>query len=217
MTTWASFQPRFTASCTPMLRPWPPIRGVHVRGVAGQQHPPVAIGRGLPGHVGEPGDPGGTVDPEVGPVDGDERLAEIAQGGLAGGCRRRCSVSTTPDGPRPPSGSDAGRWHGCRGRRGGCPIPAPRPVSTSAISQLVVGSHPGKSMPAALRITLRPPSHPTRYSRPQRRGRRTARRRRRCRPARSPSPHVRDGSAPPARRPSRPGCARCGSASSPSP
>ena len=43
-------------------------------------------------------------------------------------------------------------------------------------------------------------------------GRRTARRQRRCRPARNPSPHVRDRSAPPARRPSRPGCARCGSA-----
>ena len=27
----------------------------------------------------------GTVDPVVGPVDGDERLAEVAQGGLAGG------------------------------------------------------------------------------------------------------------------------------------
>ena len=58
-------------------------RGMHVGGVAGQQHPPLAVGRGLPGHVGEPGDPGGAVDPVVGPVDGDERLAEIAQGGLA--------------------------------------------------------------------------------------------------------------------------------------
>ncbi len=37
-------------------------------------------------------------------------------------------------------------------------------ISTSAIKALVVGSHPGKSMPAALRIRLRPPSHPTRYS-----------------------------------------------------
>jgi hypothetical protein len=42
--------------------------------------------------------------------------------------------------------------------------------------------------------------------------RRTAPRRRRSRPARSPSPHVRDRSAPPARRPNRPGCARCGTA-----
>ena len=60
-------------------------RGMHVRGVAGQQDPSVAVGRGLPRHVGEPGDPGGTVDPVIGPVDGDERLAEIAQGGFAGG------------------------------------------------------------------------------------------------------------------------------------
>ena len=58
-------------------------RGMHVRRVAGQQDPSLAVGRGLPGHVGEPGDPGGTVDPVVGSVDGDEALAEIAQGGLA--------------------------------------------------------------------------------------------------------------------------------------
>ena len=36
-------------------------------------------------------------------------------------------------------------------------------ISTSAIRLLLVGSHPGNSMPAALRMTLRPPSHPTRY------------------------------------------------------
>jgi hypothetical protein len=35
-------------------------------------------------------------------------------------------------------------------------------ISTSAISQLVVASQPGNPMPAALRTTLRPPSHPTR-------------------------------------------------------
>jgi hypothetical protein len=61
------------------------VRGMHVCGVAGQQDASVAIGRGLPRHVGEPGDPGGTVDPVVGPVYGDERLADIAQGGFAGG------------------------------------------------------------------------------------------------------------------------------------
>ena len=36
-------------------------------------------------------------------------------------------------------------------------------ISTWAIRLLVVGSHPGNSMPAALRTRLRPPSHPTRY------------------------------------------------------
>ena len=41
-------------------------------------------------------------------------------------------------------------------------------ISTSASRLLVVGSQPGNSMPAALRTRLRPPSHPTRYSRPQR-------------------------------------------------
>ena len=37
-------------------------------------------------------------------------------------------------------------------------------ISTSAIIQLVEGSNPGKSMPAALRTRLRPPSQPTRYA-----------------------------------------------------
>jgi hypothetical protein len=37
-------------------------------------------------------------------------------------------------------------------------------ISTSAIRLLVVASHSGNSMPAALRIRLRPPSHPTRQS-----------------------------------------------------
>ncbi len=60
------------------------VRGMHVGGVAGQQDPSVAVGRGLPGHVGEPGDPSRTVDPVVGPVYDDERLAEITQGGFAG-------------------------------------------------------------------------------------------------------------------------------------
>ena len=78
---------------------------------------------------------------------------------------------------------------------------------------LVVGSHPGNSMPAALRTRLRPPSHPTRYS------------------ARSDGPSDSATStpvsscanpvtsrcgraAPRARRPSRRGSARCGSATS---
>ena len=33
-------------------------RGMHVRGVAGQQDAPVAVSGGLPRHVGEPRDPG---------------------------------------------------------------------------------------------------------------------------------------------------------------
>ena len=66
----------------------PTRRVMHVRRVAGQQHASVAVGRGLPRHVGEPGDPGRVVDPEVGAVDGDERLAQIAQGGLAAVARR---------------------------------------------------------------------------------------------------------------------------------
>ena len=47
-------------------------------------------------------------------------------------------------------------------------------------------------MPAALRIRLAPPSHPTRYA-PAASGRQTGRRRRRRRPPRNPSPHARAG------------------------
>ena len=66
------------------VKPLSAYRVMDVRGIAGQQHPSVAVRRRLPGHIGESGDPGGTVDPVVGPVHGDERLAEIAQGGFAG-------------------------------------------------------------------------------------------------------------------------------------
>ena len=58
-------------------------RVVHVRRVAGQQDSSHAVGRGLPSHVGEPGDPRRIVDPEVGAEHGDERLAQITQRGLA--------------------------------------------------------------------------------------------------------------------------------------
>ena len=61
----------------------PARRVVHVRRVAGEQDASRAVGRGLPRHVGEPGDPRGAVDPEVGAVHRDQRLAQVAQGGLA--------------------------------------------------------------------------------------------------------------------------------------
>ena len=83
LTTCASFQPRFTASCTPVLRPCPPTGECTCAASPASRTRPVAVGRGLPRRVGEPGDQSGTVDPVVGPVDGDETLAEIAQRGLA--------------------------------------------------------------------------------------------------------------------------------------
>ena len=73
-------------------------RGMHVRRVAGQEDPSLAIGRGLTSHVGEPGDEGGTVHPVVGPVDGDKALAQVVQGGLAG-ADVADSVSMTPTVP----------------------------------------------------------------------------------------------------------------------
>ena len=59
-------------------------RIMHVCGIASQQDPPLAIGSCLPSRIGESRNPSGAVDPEVGPVRGDEFLAEIAQCGFAG-------------------------------------------------------------------------------------------------------------------------------------
>src|SRR5260221_12245092 len=53
-------------------------------GVAGKYPPPVPVGRRLAGHVGEPEDPGGAVQPVIRSVYADERLAEIMQRRLAG-------------------------------------------------------------------------------------------------------------------------------------
>ena len=83
-----------------MLRPCPPTGGCTCAASPASSTRPLAVGRRLPGHVGEPGDPGRAVDPVVGPVDGDERLAEIAQGGLAGGSDVLLGHHD-PHGPRP--------------------------------------------------------------------------------------------------------------------
>ncbi len=61
------------------------VGGMDVGGVAGQQHAPSSVGRGLPGGVGETGYPGRTVNPVVGAVDRDEGLAHVAQGGFGRG------------------------------------------------------------------------------------------------------------------------------------
>jgi hypothetical protein len=53
----------------------PADRVVDVRGVAGQEHASLAVGRGLTGGVGEPGDPSWAVHPEVSSVDRNQRLA----------------------------------------------------------------------------------------------------------------------------------------------
>jgi hypothetical protein len=58
-------------------------RVMHVRRVAGEEDASCAVGRRLTGHVREPRDPRGIVDPEVGAVDRDQRLAQIAQSRLA--------------------------------------------------------------------------------------------------------------------------------------
>ena len=82
----------------PGLQPLPAVRRMDVRGIAREQHASLAVGRCLPGRVGEPRDRGGRVDPVVGPVDGDQRLAEIASVGSAAAPTSR-SVTMTPTGP----------------------------------------------------------------------------------------------------------------------
>ncbi len=167
-----------------MLESLPADRGMHVRGVAGEQDPPVAVGRGLPGRVGEAGEPGGTVDPVVGPVDGDQRLAEVVQGRLARG-------SDVPLGDHDPDRpavrvddlavadlvvhpADAVRAE----RVAADPHSGSSAISASAIRELVVGSHPGTRSrrpcgPGCARRRSR------RDSAPAATGRRRARRRRR--------------------------------------
>jgi hypothetical protein len=77
----------------------PADRGMHVRGVAGQQDPSIAIRRGLSRSVREPGNPCGAVDPVVGPVDGDEPLPEIVEGWFG----RRSDVFLGQHDPHPSS------------------------------------------------------------------------------------------------------------------
>ena len=60
----------------------PADRGMDVRGVAGQQDPSLAVGSGLPSHVGESGDPRRAVDAVIGSAQRDKRLAEIAERGF---------------------------------------------------------------------------------------------------------------------------------------
>ena len=107
----------------------------------------------------------GSRSPKSRPVGAAERLAELVQGRLVR------VWSTRPlgqhDAVRPTAalavdGPDATAF--AADAELGLPS-----SSTSAIIQLVEGSSPTKSMPAALRTTLRPPSQPTRY--PARSGR----------------------------------------------
>src|SRR5262249_28206019 len=53
-------------------------RRMYVRGVARQKHASVPVRRCLPGHIGKPGDIVGTAKTIVGPVNGNERLADVA-------------------------------------------------------------------------------------------------------------------------------------------
>jgi len=60
-------------------------RGImHVRGVARQQDPSLAVCFRLTRRIGEPGDPDRTVDAVVRPIDCDESFAEITECRFAG-------------------------------------------------------------------------------------------------------------------------------------
>jgi len=65
--------------------PLPAGRRMDVRGVAGEQHPPTAVGGCVPGGVGEPGDLPRILNPEVRAVHGRQCFAEVRQGRLARG------------------------------------------------------------------------------------------------------------------------------------
>ena len=189
----------------------PADRGVHVRGVAGQQHAPVAVGRRLPGHVGEPGDPGRAVDAVIGAVDGDERLAEIAQGGLAGAARRAAASVTERPAPGPSVRPADEAMDG--------PTSSRRSPQLRLLGQLDLGDQaagrripPGELDAGRLADQAAAAVAPDEVVRPQRRavGQLDVDAGVVLREAGHLAPAVR--SAPRARRPSRPGCARCGSA-----
>ncbi len=57
-------------------------RKMHVRCVAGQDHPSLSVGRRLPGHIGEPREPRDVVDTVIRPPGGNERLTKVVQGRL---------------------------------------------------------------------------------------------------------------------------------------
>ena len=156
---------------------------MHVCGVAREQYASLAVGRRLPGHVGETGDPRRAVHPVVRPVDGDECLADI----LAGWARRCVrgavrSVRPVPTALLRPADATT-----------------PAQAELRLLVHLDLGDQPaGRSDPTP-GTRCRPPfgsrcvlRRTRRGSPPGATGRRTARRRRRCRPARSPSPHVRE-------------------------
>ena len=110
----------------------PAHRGVHVRGVAREQHAALAVGRRLPGHVGEPGDPGRAVHAVVRPVDGDERVAEVAAG-WARRPARRAARSARPVRPARPSALPRRAMPPPSRRK---PNSGSSAISTSAMSQL---------------------------------------------------------------------------------
>src|SRR6059058_2833137 len=64
----------------------PTYRRMRVRRLAGQEHASVPVRRCLPGHIGEPGDVGRAAKTIIRAIEGDERLAEVAYGRLAGLC-----------------------------------------------------------------------------------------------------------------------------------
>ncbi len=152
-------------------------RVMHMRRVAGEQDASRVVVGGVAGHVGEPRDPRGIVDPEVGAEHRDQRLAEIAQGGFAA---RSDLLLSHDDAHRLPvlhpvqAVTPVESWRGLGG--------SSSVVSTSPIRLLLVAPQPGNSMPAALgrHCVLRRTRRGTAPAAP---GRRTTRRRRRRRPA----------------------------------
>ena len=134
---------------------------MHVRGVAGEEHAPIAVGRRLTGHVGEAGEPRRVANTEVRPVDRDERR----RGARPASARRlgaTCgSTSTTPT--RLPSSSLPSALTPFASRR----MPRRRLFGHLDLGdQEARPTRPiqGTRCRPVLRTRLRPPSQPTRYS-----------------------------------------------------
>jgi hypothetical protein len=72
LVTWASFHLQVHRILHSDVEALSTHRGMHLRGVAGQQDTSVAVSGSLTRHISEPGDPGGTVDPVICPTEGEE-------------------------------------------------------------------------------------------------------------------------------------------------
>ena len=208
-TTWASFQPRFTASCTPTLRPWPPCgEWTWAASPASSTRPAryeaacrvMSVNREIQL---------GLCTPKSVPYAATSNSRRSSSVGSPAWSTRP-SFNTTRYGP-PSCWRSTGPMPPPSGRT---PICGALAISTSAMTKLVDGSSPGSrcrrtcGSRCGRRRTRRGSPLAATCHRP-------VRRQRRCRPVRGRPPPRPEALGLGARRSTPPGCARSGAARAP--